>query len=98
MAAVTADYGSSVLTPQQRQQQHQRSSGGRLEEYFYNALKPFQLQKWHHYFHVYKCYLGCLVGTLPAFMEVGVAYGGSLRMWEHYFGPGCSTHGVDCNT
>jgi hypothetical protein len=28
-------------------------------------------------------------------MEIGIFSGGSLSMWKHYFGPGCTVYGVD---
>lgn len=44
--------------------------------------------KWLHYFEIYQAELGHLQGRDIRFLEIGVFMGGSIRMWQGYFGPG----------
>lgn len=55
------------------------------------------VSKWHHYFDIYERHLSRFVGTAPTMLEIGVAKGGSLRMWKEYFGPGTKMVGIDVN-
>lgn len=65
-----------------------------LEDYFYNNLGP-GIVKWHHYFEIYHRHFARFRGRSPVVVEIGVAMGGSLRMWHHYFGPGTRVVGID---
>lgn len=51
--------------------------------------------KWRHYFEAYERHLARFVGRLPTIVEIGVYSGGSLLMWQEYFGAGCRIVGVD---
>ncbi len=51
--------------------------------------------KWEHYLEVYDRYFGKFVGTEMSLVEIGVFSGGSLGMWQKYFGEHCLIHGVD---
>lgn len=53
------------------------------------------MQKWAHYFEVYRRHLEKFVARQPVVVEVGVQSGGSLAMWHRHFGPGTQVHGVD---
>lgn len=65
-----------------------------LEEYFYS--NPGRATcKWHHYFDIYHRHLERFRGKSPVVVEIGVAAGGSLPMWHHYFGPGSRLIGID---
>lgn len=69
-----------------------------LEEYYFNNLnKKCTVNKWHHYLKIYDRHLNRFRGKNPVVLEIGVAYGGSLEMWNHYFGSGCTIYGVDIN-
>lgn len=67
---------------------------GRLEHYFRNNNKRY-MTKWQHYFDIYERHFGHLVGKKINVMEIGVYQGGSLQMWQHYFGRQATLHGVD---
>lgn len=65
-----------------------------LEEYFLsNTGRP--LHKWHHYFDIYHRHFERFRGKSPVVLEIGVWYGGSIQMWQHYFGPGMKYVGID---
>jgi hypothetical protein len=53
------------------------------------------LHKWHHYFEVYERYLAPYRGKPVRLVEIGVARGGSLRMWREYLGPAAVIYGVE---
>lgn len=55
------------------------------------------MSKWVHYAEPYHRHLGKFIGRAPVVVEVGVCFGGSLRMWRRIFGEGCRVHGVDCS-
>ncbi len=65
-----------------------------LAEYFYNNPGP-GVCKWHHYFEIYDRHFVRFRGQSPVVVEIGVAMGGSLPMWHHYFGPGARVIGID---
>ncbi len=51
--------------------------------------------KWEHYFEIYHRHLAKFVATDAHIVEVGVYSGGSLGMWQSYFGPRCRISGID---
>jgi hypothetical protein len=65
--------------------------------YFNNKNKKCSVNKWHHYFNIYEKHLNRYKGKNPIILEIGVAYGGSLEMWNHYFGGQCTIYGIDIN-
>lgn len=65
-----------------------------LAEYFYNNPGRGAC-KWHHYFEIYHRHFAKFRGQAPVVVEIGVAFGGSLPMWHHYFGPGTQVVGID---
>lgn len=65
-----------------------------LAEYFYNNPGP-GVCKWHHYFEIYDRHFVKFRGKSPVVVEIGIAMGGSLPMWHHYFGPGTRVVGID---
>jgi hypothetical protein len=67
-----------------------------LEAYFH-ANTGKQLHKWLHYFEIYDRHFARFRGRPVAILEFGVAQGGSLQMWKHYFGPAARIFGVDVN-
>jgi cephalosporin hydroxylase len=65
-----------------------------LTEYFYR--NPGRgVYRWHHYLEIFHRHLAKYRGRSPVVVEIGVAYGGSLRMWRDYFGPGTEVVGID---
>ncbi len=53
------------------------------------------IDKWDHYFEVYEAHLRRFRGRRPVVLELGVSHGGSLQMWQYYFGRGSTVVGVD---
>ena len=51
--------------------------------------------KWRHYFEVYDRYFRPFKAAQPCLLEVGIFSGGSLDMWQAYFGAGARVIGVD---
>jgi cephalosporin hydroxylase len=65
-----------------------------LEDYFYNKSERL-VWKWHHYFDIYDKHFSKFVGKNPKILEIGVFRGGSLLMWQNYFGKGSTVVGID---
>src|SRR5690606_3685043 len=65
-----------------------------LEEYFWNNTGR-GMHKWHHYFDIYHRHLAKFRNRPLTVLEFGVASGGSLQMWKHYFGDQAHITGVD---
>ena len=55
------------------------------------------IDKWHHYFEIYERYLNKYKDQNITILEIGVSHGGSLQMWNDYFGKGSQIYGVDIN-
>lgn len=53
--------------------------------------------KWDNYFSIYSELFEKYVGSEIIFIEVGVLHGGSLFMWQEYFGPKARIIGIDLN-
>lgn len=53
------------------------------------------IDKWFHYFEVYDLYFKRFRNKNIVFCEVGVFKGGSLQMWQNYFGENAQIIGVD---
>lgn len=53
--------------------------------------------KWDSYFSIYSELFQKYVGSEIIFIEVGVLHGGSLFMWQEYFGPKARIIGIDLN-
>jgi hypothetical protein len=54
-----------------------------------------KIDKWHHYFDVYHAAFAPWRGRKLTMLEIGVQRGGSLRMWQEYFGPEARIFGMD---
>jgi hypothetical protein len=67
----------------------------KLEDYFYNKEKKLPVHKWLHYFDIYDKHFNRFIGKNPRILEIGVAQGGSLEMWDYYFDGQCTIYGVD---
>lgn len=68
----------------------------KLRDIFYNDI-TLNADKWDPYFDVYETHFAQYVGKSPHVVEVGVWKGGSIQMWERYFGEGSRIHGIDIN-
>lgn len=51
--------------------------------------------KWNHYFEIYHKHFSKFIGKEVTIMEIGIYSGGSLEMWQSYFGSKCHIYGVD---
>jgi hypothetical protein len=65
-----------------------------LESYF-RANDQRLIHKWMHYFEVYHRHFARFRGKPVVVVEFGVNQGGSLQMWQDYFGPDAKIYGVD---
>jgi len=64
-------------------------------EVFFAENTGGKIHKWKHYFEIYDRHFARFRGTEVHVLEIGVAHGGSLRMWKDYFGPQAHVYGVD---
>jgi hypothetical protein len=55
------------------------------------------IHKWAHYFPIYEKHFAWFRDKSVTFLEVGVSKGGSLGMWQGYFGPLAKVVGIDIN-
>lgn len=53
------------------------------------------IHKWPHYFPVYERHFERWRNTTMLFIEIGVSKGGSLQMWQRFFGPMATIVGID---
>lgn len=53
------------------------------------------IDKWRHYFPVYERHFEPWVDRAVTMLEIGVSKGGSLKMWQRYFGPYSTIIGID---
>jgi SAM-dependent methyltransferase len=66
-----------------------------LEVYFDNNLRGPGIWKWRHYFPIYERHFSRFRNRPVRILEIGIYSGGSLGMWQKYFGPGCHIIGLD---
>jgi hypothetical protein len=55
------------------------------------------IHKWVHYFPAYEKHFQPWRNRAMTFLEIGVSRGGSLAMWQRYFGPRAKIVGIDIN-
>lgn len=53
------------------------------------------IHKWVHYFPIYERHFAWYRNKSLTFLEIGVSKGGSLGMWQRYFGPLAKIVGID---
>lgn len=53
------------------------------------------IHKWVHYFPIYERHFEWFRNRSVTFLEIGVFKGGSLKMWQRYFGPLARIVGID---
>ena len=66
----------------------------RIEEIYYNKTTKYT-SKWSNYFDIYDTWFSKFVDKNPFVLEIGVDNGGSLQMWNEYFGKDCYLYGID---
>lgn len=64
-------------------------------DHFKDPRKILPCNKWDNYFSIYDKHLSRFRGTCPVILEIGVAQGGSVEMWNSYFDHDCKIYGVD---
>ncbi|WP_134325121.1 class I SAM-dependent methyltransferase [Cumulibacter soli] len=69
--------------------------GNALFDYFATQRTTQILDKWVHYFPIYSRYFERFRGRSLKMLEIGIFRGGSMSMWENYFGEGLVLTGVD---
>jgi 23S rRNA U2552 (ribose-2'-O)-methylase RlmE/FtsJ len=67
----------------------------RLRAYFDANTEGNGIFKVLHYFDIYERHFKKFVGKEVHIAEVGVYSGGSLKMWQSYFGDKCKVYGID---
>jgi hypothetical protein len=67
-----------------------------IEKIFYSHEGSI-IHKWEHYFEIYDSHFSRFKNKNPVILEIGVYKGGSIEMWEQYFGKGVQIYGVDIN-
>lgn len=67
-----------------------------LEKIFLNH-EGNVIHKWKHYFDIYDRHMSKYRDKAPVILEIGVYKGGSLQMWEKYFGKDAKIYGIDIN-
>ena len=55
----------------------------------------YPMDKWAHYFPIYDRHFSWYANKSVTFLEIGVARGGSLQMWQRFFGPLAKIVGID---
>jgi 23S rRNA U2552 (ribose-2'-O)-methylase RlmE/FtsJ len=66
-------------------------------EKFFRTNDGNAIQKWSNYFEVYEKHFSRFKGKDIVLLEIGISEGGSLSMWQSYFGKGAKIIGVDIN-
>jgi SAM-dependent methyltransferase len=66
-----------------------------LLKYFSEHKEGRGIWKFNHYFESYERHFARFRGQEVHILEIGIYSGGSLEMWQNYFGPRCKVYGVD---
>lgn len=67
-----------------------------LRELFYTHEDRL-IHKWDHYFDIYEKYFSEYRGKPVNLLEIGVSQGGSIQLWNKYFGDKLKLYSVDIN-
>tara|TARA_Y100001935_G_scaffold34087_1_gene27299 strand:+ start:342 stop:1109 length:768 start_codon:yes stop_codon:yes gene_type:complete len=65
-----------------------------FERYFKRNSKNL-IFKWSHYFEIYEKHFNRFKNKDIVLVEVGIYNGGSLQMWQDYFGSNARIYGID---
>lgn len=66
-----------------------------LWKYFSEHKEGLGIWKFNHYFDAYERHFARFRGKQVHVLEIGIYSGGSLEMWENYFGPDSKIYGLD---
>jgi hypothetical protein len=66
-----------------------------LRDYFDANREGPGIWRWQHYFDIYHRHFARFVGREVVVLEIGVYSGGSIGMWQRYFGPRARIYGAD---
>jgi hypothetical protein len=66
-----------------------------LRKFFYDRDVGPGIWKWDHYFDIYERHFARFRWASVNVVEIGIYSGGSLDMWQYYFGPKARIIGVD---
>lgn len=55
------------------------------------------LHKWDHYFEIYDRYFSKYINNEVVILEIGVSQGGSIELWQKFFGNKLKYYGIDIN-
>jgi len=81
-------------SPNSREAEAPHEAANPLANYYFNNTRRL-IHKWHHYFEIYHRHFAPFRRRSPVVVEIGVAHGGSLQMWQDYFGTGAHVVGID---
>jgi hypothetical protein len=73
----------------------QTEHGNELFKYFCEHKEGRGIWKFNHYFDIYERHFSRFRGREVHLLEIGIYSGGSLEMWEKYFGAQARIYGVD---
>lgn len=62
---------------------------------FFDSNTDNLINKWDHYFEIYDRHFSNFRNKKITVLEIGIAQGGSLKMWKNYFGDQATIIGVD---
>ena len=88
-------HGTQISSPTFESPAGSDTPASPLEEYFDGVTEGPGIWKWRHYFEIYHRHLERFRGQSVNVVEIGIYSGGSLQMWNEYFGAGCHVYGVD---
>ena len=67
-----------------------------LEQYFFKGDHRM-IHKWRHYFEIYDRHFSRFRDRKINVLEIGIAHGGSMQMWQDYFKGNATIYAVDIN-
>ena len=70
---------------------------GSLNDWFFTYREGPVVMKWEGYIDLYDRYFSKFQGKNVTMLEIGIQSGGSIEMWQHYFGPKLNFVGFDIN-
>jgi SAM-dependent methyltransferase len=88
-------YARGIRPPQATSPLPASGGANALETYFDEHDRGPGIFKWWHYLEIYDRHLRRFRGQDVTVLEIGVAGGGSLAMWQDYLGPHARVYGVD---
>lgn len=98
VAAASARAYARSWTPtiaSQPAQEPEETPPNELRKFFESRHEGPGIWKWEHYFDIYNRHFARFVGRPVRILEIGIYSGGSLDMWQAYFGKQCEVIGVD---